>query len=436
MNAKVKSIARKIPGFGSLIAKIELLEQDIRDCRVQNAVLARENIGLRLKLKKINGEKVNVVFVCHRPAVWEALHSVYDALAGDPRFDVKIVAIPNKKELPGLWLNHEEYTSEGAERFWKEYGCINGYNYETKEWLDLRTLNPDYVFFQQPYNVARPPLYQSGVVSKYAKILYVAYFVPNSFDAIYDDCAPLDFLRDVSFYFAQREDDAAHMRERLAKAGGLTKTVTSGNPRYDRIERYEGAKSEIWTGEDTFRILWTPRWTTNEGNCFFFAYKDFLLDYPLRREGVELTFRPHPQAFAEWKAMGQMTEVEEQALRGKCTGRLHLDESPDYYGVSFSSDCLVTDKSSMLTDYFFTGKPIIYCRKDHPNGEITPELDEGVYSVYTREELEKTLEALRQGDDPKKGIRERVRSTYLKPKKGKAADVIRDTLAADALGET
>ena len=64
MNAKVKSIARKIPGFGSLIAKMELLEQDIRDCRVQNAVLARENIGLRLKLKKINGEKVNVVFVC------------------------------------------------------------------------------------------------------------------------------------------------------------------------------------------------------------------------------------------------------------------------------------------------------------------------------------------------------------------------------------
>ena len=179
MSSRAERIAGKIPGIGRMIAKIDRLEKAIQERDAESLLLARENIGLRLKLKRMNGEKANVVFVCHRPAVWEALHGVYDALKADEHFHVTIVAIPNKKELPDTWLYHEEYESEGAEEFWKPYGCVNGYNYETKEWLDLRSLKPDYVFFQQPYNVARPPQYHSPIrssasVSVFALRLYSA----------------------------------------------------------------------------------------------------------------------------------------------------------------------------------------------------------------------------------------------------------------------
>ena len=384
----------------------------------------------------MNGEKANVVFVCHRPAVWEALHGVYDALKADEHFHVTIVAIPNKKELPDTWLYHEEYESEGAEEFWKPYGCVNGYNYETKEWLDLRSLKPDYVFFQQPYNVARPPQYHSRVVSKTAKICYGPYFVPNSFDNIYDDCAPLDFLQDTAFFFAQRADEEAHMRERFAMIPRHDcQIVLTGNPRFDDTDQYAGLQSELWNDEKSFKILWTPRWTTNEGNCFFFAYRDFFFDYCAKHEDVEFVFRPHPQAFPEWRSRGEMSEAEEKDLRARFTGRLHLDEGRDYHAVFYSSDCLVTDKSSMLTDYFFTRKPVVYCRPDAPSGDITETLEEGVYTVYNRKELEETLENLRNGKDPKKEIREKVCREYLKVENRKASEIIRDVLLRDALEE-
>lgn len=100
-----------------LVKKNELLEKELNEIRYTSVLNAKEAIDYRLQIKELKHEKINVVFVCHRPAVWESLHSVYDALKKDEKFNVSIVAIPNKKELPKLWLNHEKYESEGLKHF-------------------------------------------------------------------------------------------------------------------------------------------------------------------------------------------------------------------------------------------------------------------------------------------------------------------------------
>ena len=140
-------------GIKKIKRQFDLQEARMDKIQSEYKLIAYENIGLRLQLKRINNEKIRVVFVCHRPSLWESLHSVYDALKADERFEVLIVAIPSKDKKSGVMMEHEDYTCEGAEEFWKGYGCINGYDYEKKEWLDLRELKPDYVFFQQPYNI-------------------------------------------------------------------------------------------------------------------------------------------------------------------------------------------------------------------------------------------------------------------------------------------
>ena len=134
-----KKIVKKLPYIKNYVNKYELLRIQLEDEKAKTLFYANKAIDKGLQLKMINAEKINVVFVCHRPAVWETLHSVYDAIKMDERFNVYIVAIPNKNELPGVAFNHEIYESEGAEEFWKKYDCINGYNYESKEWFDLKT---------------------------------------------------------------------------------------------------------------------------------------------------------------------------------------------------------------------------------------------------------------------------------------------------------
>lgn len=136
----------------------------------ESMLLSESNIDTRLKLKKLLKEKIRVLFICHRPEVWNSLKTVYKAFHDDPAFETLIIAIPNKKQLPEGGLNHEVYESEGAEDYWESYDCVCGYNYENGQWIDPRDLCPDYVFFQQPYNITRSAKYKSWIVSKYAKL--------------------------------------------------------------------------------------------------------------------------------------------------------------------------------------------------------------------------------------------------------------------------
>ncbi len=437
MNMNPVEIIKKMPGMRSLMHKFELQDDQFRTLEYENLVLAQELIDRRLLEKKRRGGKVNVLFVCHRPPVWGSLKSVYEALKADDLFQVRIVAIPNKKQEPGLGLAHEHYESEGAEAFWQGEDCIRGYDYETGRWLDLRMLKPDYVFFQQPYNLTKPPLYQSGVVSKFAKLAYVAYFSPIVLDDTYEESTPLDFLKDLSFFFTQHEDDHAFISKRYRALDlQLCKLVNAGNPRFDSMEQYASQACEIWNRPDSFKILWTPRWTTNEGNCHFFDYRDQLLGYCEARQDVELVFRPHPQAFKEWNATGEMRLEEQERFRERFKGgNLHLDESPNYYSLLFSTDCLITDRSTLIIDYLVTRKPVIYCTSNGHHDALLNGVDQAVYRAGNWEELNALLEALRRGEDPMKERRERIVRDYLKVGERKAGERIREVLRADALKE-
>lgn len=436
MKQMIKKILKQMPVLKTAYHKYEALKQRAEGLTEENRCLANENIRLRLKLKKASHEPIHVVFVCHRPAIWESLHSVYDAMKQDPDFRVTIVAIPNKKQLPELNLNHEQYESEGAEEFWKSEGCINGYDYETGQWLDLKSLEPDYVFFQTPYNICRPPQYHSSVVSKYAKLCYVSYFGSYHTDEVYDECTPLDYLRDLSFFFTQNPMDDVHIRDRFTKVEHhYCRIVNTGFPRYDRIETYRNLPCGMWNQEDTFKMVWTPRWTTNEGNCHFFDYKDRMVDYCKNDPGVELVFRPHPQAFKEWNATGELPEAEAEIYKKNFVdSNMHLDDSSSYYPTLYSSDCLITDKSSMLLDYFCTGKPIIYCTDDLRGETLFPFLLQGMYCVETWEEVWKVLTDLRQGIDPLKDVRGRTVQENFIQRGAPAGQKISEQIKVDVLG--
>lgn len=410
MKENIKNIVKKLPVGKQIYAKFSQLQQERDLLNREVHKLADEKISLRLQLKRIKGEPIHVVFVCHRPAVWESLHSIYDYMKQNPSFRVTIVAIPNKKQLPELGLNHEQYETEGAEGFWKDEGCINGYDYDTGTWLDLQSLEPDYVFFQQPYNSCRPPAYHSKEVSRYARLCYVSYFGILYVDDVYDECIPLDFLQDLYCFFTQNTQEDQHICQRAQLARSTTfHTVLTGFPRYDRIADFQSQPCVHWNTPDSFKIVWTPRWTTNEGNCHFFDFKDLIVDYCKNDPGVELVFRPHPQAFKEWNATGELPEAEATAYKQNfINSNMHLDDTNNYYPTLYSSDCLITDKSAILLDYFCTGKPIIYCLCENQHDRLFPEYMEGMYCVRNWEQVQQVLNDLRKGIDPLAPVRKKI----------------------------
>ena len=397
---------------------------------------AKEEIDARLARKRQTGEKVNVLFICHRPSIWASLKNVYEALKADPLFQVQIVAVPLRSPVKGRGYLNSVYTSEGAEDFFREEGGIPGYHYETKEWLDLRTLKPDYVFFQQPYNVARPDAYTSSAVSDYAKICYITYYVMLDIDHRTEDCTPVDFMHDLSFYFSQNAADAAFIRGRLEKGGpNFCRVEITGHPRLEGLEKHQKDKCSLWSETDSFKIMWTPRWTTSEGNCHFFSYRDPLTAWCRTHKNTELLLRPHPQAFKEWHSTGEMNTEQESQLRQEFSqGVFHLDEAENFYPQLFTADVLITDPSSIIIDAYFTGKPIIYFASNGMNDSVTEVLRPGMYWVNSWEEAEKTLDMLHEGHDPLKGIREECAQKYQATDGMAPTEKIQSILRADALG--
>ena len=401
----------------------------------QKLLKAKREIDERLARKKAAGEKVNIVFICHRPSLWTTLKDVYEALKADPLFHVQILAIPSRSKSSGHGYFHDHFECEGAEEFWAGEGCVNGYNYETGEWLDLRSLKPDYVFYQQPYNIARPDCLISSSVAAYAKILYLTYYIMVDLEPRAEQCTPVDFMRDLSFYFSQNEDDKKFVEGRLAKGGpNVCQIHVTGHPRLEKLGENLAGECTLWHHANSFKILWTPRWTTGEGNCHFFSYREPLVAWCKAHKGVELMFRPHPQACREWRSTGELTEEQEKQVREEFSqGDFQLDESKEFYPQMFSSDVLVSDSSSMLIDYYYTGHPIVYCASNGVNDCFVEALSPGLYWLNTWEEVEKTLDELYAGHDPLKETRAECAKKHQDAEGKGATRRICDIIRADAL---
>ena len=372
-------------------------------------------------VKKV-GNKINIVFVCYRPQVWQSLASVCDECIQDYRFDVTIVVVPEKNQFRTSGRDQNKYISRNAEEFFNGVPCrvINGYNYKWKHFISLKRLKPDYIFFQTPYNVHRCKKYNAKKVSKYARILYVHYAFNAIGAGLFEECYQYDFFKYVYSVFTQSEFDDKLVREYFSKKCIESKTILSGFPRYDflRHDGNENINCLKWNYKDhtgKFRVIWTPRWTTDEGNCNFFDYKDRLIDFVAKDKDIDFIFRPHPLSFLNWNANKEMTSQDATAYKCKYVSvpNATIDFSSEYFSTFFTSNALITDISSIMIDYFVTGKPIIYCHKKDCFNELTRKIADGFYWVRNWDELKKTIIQLKNGHDPLKEKRMELIKRYI-----------------------
>lgn len=395
---------------------------------------------LKRQLHNMQGKPMHVVFVCHRGALWNSLKPVYDACMEDDKVKATIVTIPNKKQVPGKGLDHEEYVWEGAKEFFADYECdvICGYDEETDKWFDLKRLDPDYVFFQTAYDICRPPEYKSDVVSLYAKLAYVHYGMPFMGGMIAEESFPRNFLMNTYFHFAEFKEMQKYYIERNPE-NAIHKhenVILTGYPKLDGAQKNVGCESVSWKNprdKGLFRIMWTPRWSTNEGNCTFFDYIEKMPDFVEKKQEYELLFRPHPQAFSEYLEKGEMTEkqINDYKARYENSDRMGIDPQGEYLPSFYSSDVLITDESSIMPEYFLTGKPIIFTYKETHLNSFATKLAEGFYWAKDWSEVQGYIEKLKAGDDPLMAKRKELMETeFYLPELG-AGHEIKEILIKD-----
>lgn len=390
---------------------------------------------MRVNCKKRQGNKITIVFMCQLTHVWSCVESIYEAALKDDQVKVYILAVPNKWE--------DGVVENDAYGFCKEkgYEVISAYDEKTKVFFDLQSLEPDYVFIPRPYDVYLPQAYRSKQVSKYAKVCYVCYAYTAEDGYILKTCFNKWFTTNCYFIFAENVSTYEYCVKNhpISSKLGVRKIKQMTYPRFDLLERWQGCEPEHWKlprEQARKRIIWAPRWTTDEnlGGTSFFKYKDFFFEFAEKNPNVEIMIRPHPLAFDNFVKEGLMTEQDVAEYKEKCkySKNLQLDERREYLDSFASADILVADMSGVILDFLAMDKPIIFCSYGQELNPANEKLVEGFYVPHNVEELKETLKVLLDNRDTKKELRASITKEVLGECDGKSGTRIVELIKKDA----
>lgn len=385
--------------------------------------ITKEDIFSVWKLRKIKNskrdknEKIRVVFLLQMPEIWSKQDLVYYQMKKHKNIHCVVLAIPE--------YNIQTREHDMSYNLAYEYACkeklseivkadING------EWMNLQEINPDYVFYQRPYEEYLPEQYRCERVINYAKTCYIPYAFFSSLSAELIMEYNRSFARNIYMNFVGNKELENIVRKKFFWTSklGLRKIVYLGTPILENIFKALNSSSNqsVWGNwgatSDMLKVLWTPRWTTDEklGGSHFFNYKDEILKMAEKRKDIFIAFRPHPLAFANYVKKHLMTETEVSQLKKTYADidNMVIDNRKNYIDTFEEADVLITDISSMLVEFFLTGKPIIFCGTNIKMDSLHNEIISTLYQANNWKDIQVIIDSLARGEDVLQERREEV----------------------------
>lgn len=154
--------------YGAITQENEIDAEEIIACLVQMENAIADSIHNDVKIRK------EVVFICYKADMWNAIESVWKAACEDENCDVYVVPVPYHEK--NIFGEFGEMHYEGAQ--FPDYVQITKY-----EEYDLATHKPDKIFIQSPYDgyghgISIAPAYYSSCLKYYTKeLIYIPYFI-------------------------------------------------------------------------------------------------------------------------------------------------------------------------------------------------------------------------------------------------------------------
>lgn len=335
--------------------------------------------------------KMRVVFIVQSHASCDKVLPVYEEMKrrGDIEVALAIHANPDYRYSYSWWSY-----------FYNRYPNDTIYDYNL---MDLQKLRPDYVFVTNPYDYKRNyPSFRANDIVKHSKICVLSYGASLAY--VFVNRQFRDFPRfwlNVYMIFCSSQD---------VKTEVIKKFPQDVNIGYKHIEflgypaltNFYNLEKEPGT---TTRILWTPRWSLDNkfGGSHFLDYKDNFIELSKKYgEKITLFFRPHPNLLEYLTDNKLMTNEEIAEYKARLIeNKIILHKNYSNLNETIANvDIFLTDYSSIMVEFFLTGRPIIYCEFSY--AVPLPEYEEmfaAMYIAHTWEEVERYLDDLIAGND-------------------------------------
>ncbi|HPL04757.1 MAG TPA: CDP-glycerol glycerophosphotransferase family protein [Bacteroidales bacterium] len=325
----------------------------------------------KIVAKKGKKERLKVAFFAFQDSIWK-YDSLYKKLENHPKFDPVIVVIPYVTYGHESMLAEMNKTTKALAN--KGYKVIKSYNENTKKFMSVKKeIDPDLIFFTTPFRLTSPE-YQ---ISNYLDRLTA--YVPYGFMTIKME---EDQYNQMFHNLAWRCYYETPIHKEMAKNVSHIKAknvVVTGYPLVDTYLNTSYKPKEVWKNLDTRvkRIIWAPHHTL-KANISMSSYSNFLTYSEFFFELIEklnykiqVAFKPHPilklklYKHPEWGK----ERTDKYYLRWATTPNCQLEEG-DYDDLFLTSDALIHDSISFISEYCLTGKPMLFTVSDNKVTEL------------------------------------------------------------------
>ena len=379
-----------------------------------------------IKMMKRKDKKHDVIRICilsQATTNWSNIDEVYQNLILNPHFEVYILMIPEFDYSTGSF-NLETADFEGVKNFHASKhhtNCIEPY--QNGKWMDLKKFDFDYLWYERPYSHYLPEPYRIKNTCTYVKTCYSPYGY-EMMNYVFNTSLNIEFFQYLYLFFSDNYvSDAFHKnRSKISHALKIRKTIYTGHPVFNNMLKARNDKNIYWNEKDTrLKVIWAPRWTMDVhlGGSNFLNYKDQMVNYILSHKDTSLVFRPHPLTFKNFISKGMMTqkEADDYLKLYEENEQLNYDHQSEYFSTFWASDVFVGDISSIIPNYFLTGKPIIYCHTGSiDDNDVMKKIFSVSYHADSFEDVERILDDLRNGIDPLKEKRNVLKDTLFPAK--------------------
>lgn len=357
MSELTAAIKRYVPkGVWGIFVKIHKLifYNRIHDLYLIKKAPARHRKALE---KARNKEKVKVAFFLIHESVWK-YDLLFDLMLKHPRFEPMLFVCPAMDYGKENMLFEMDKSFESFKN--KGYELLKTYNVGTGEFLDVKKIfSPDIIFYTNPYHGLQGHRFY---VKRFPKVLtcYVPYAVmTTNYEFFYD----LDFHNLVWRIFSETPIHKAIAVQKQRIKG--RNHVVTGYPGFDSLLRNKNPK-DVWKNKNPAlkKIIWAPHHSMNELNQVsnFLEYSDLFLELADNyKDKLQIAFKPHPllrvklEKAPNWGK--EKTEIYYDKWMNLENGQF---ENSEYTDLFLTSDALIHDCGSFMSEYLITGKPALF----------------------------------------------------------------------------
>ena len=317
----------------------------------------------RIKKTVFSKDKIKVVFFVLYDNMWKC-DGLFKFLLADKRFEPYIISCPYPHHPREFSFDNQNR----VESYFKNKGFpfIKGFDFSKNTWFNIKTFNPDIVFYQQPYNSG----YEGFKIENIWRNCLFGY-IPYTYELEENSKMFQHLLTNIAWkVFLPSQIDVDIQKKILINHG--KNLVVTGYPLADYIHHnYDLSNGWPWklNNKSIKRVIWAPHHSILDSD--FLNYSNFLdiADDMLKLKEVytgqvQFAFKPHPvlkrklYIHPNWGV-----EKTDKYYASWSNSPNSVLAEGDYIQLFNTSNGIIHDCSTFTAEYLYTNNPAMYLIK-------------------------------------------------------------------------